>query len=82
MGDGGRRRIDAPASRHFLTLLSTRASGGSAAAPGPHTKVRRSIGAALRSTKPLGRGLRQRGQKPRGVLRYSITVTFRRIRIW
>src|SRR5208337_549178 len=33
MGDGGWRRIDAPASRHFLTLLSTRASGGTAAAP-------------------------------------------------
>src|SRR5271166_353321 len=47
MGDGRWRRIDAPASRHFLTLLSTRASGGSAAAPRPHTKGRRSIGAAL-----------------------------------
>ena len=79
MGDGGWRRIDAPASRHFLTLLSTRAA---AVAPRPHTKGRRSIGAALAFTKPLGRGLRQRGQKPRGALRYSITVTLRRIRIW
>ena len=82
MGDGGWRRIDAPASWHFLTLLSTRASGGLAAAPRPHTKGRRSIGAAPPSSKPLGRGLRQRGQKPRGALRYSITVTLRRIRIW
>jgi hypothetical protein len=82
MGDGGGRRIDAAAARHILTLLSTRASGGSAAAPWHHTKGRRSIGAALPFTKPLGRGLRQRGQKPRGALRYSITVTLRRIRIW
>ena len=82
MGDGGWRRIDAAASRHFLTLLSARASGGTAAAPRPHTKGRRSIGAALPFTKPLCRGRRQRGQKPRGALRYSITVTLRRIRIW
>ncbi len=82
MGDGGWRRIDTPASRHFLTLLSTRACGGSAAAPRPHTKGRRSIGAALPFTKPLGRGRRQRGQKPRDALRYSIAVTLRRIRIW
>src|SRR5271166_5650587 len=47
MGDGRWRRIDATASRHFLTLLSSQASGGSAAAPRPHTKGRRSIGAAL-----------------------------------
>ena len=96
MGDGGWRRIDAPASRHFLTrvglsvlgtallggLLSARASGGAAGASRPHTKGRRFIGAALPFTKPLCRGRRQRGQKPRGVLRYSITVTLRRIRIW
>ena len=79
MGDGGWRRIDATASRHFLTLLSTRASGGRLLGP---YEGRRSIGAALPFTKPLGRGLRQRGQKPRGALRYSITVTLRRIRIW
>jgi hypothetical protein len=83
MGDGGRRRIDAAAARHFLTLLCTRASDGSAAAaPRPVTKGRRAVGAALPFTKPLGRGQRQRGQKPRGALRYSITVTLRRIRIW
>ena len=52
MGDGGWRRIDAAAARHILTLLSPRASGGSAAAPRPHTKGRRSIGAALPFTKP------------------------------
>ncbi len=33
MGDGGWRRIDATASRHFLTLLSTRASGAPLAPP-------------------------------------------------
>jgi len=53
MGDGGWRRIDAPASRNFLTLLSTRASGVTAAAPRPHTKGRRFIGAALPFTNPI-----------------------------
>ena len=47
MGDGGWRRIDAAAARHILRLLCTRASGGTAAAPRPHTKGRRFIGAAL-----------------------------------
>ncbi len=81
MGNGGWRRIDAPASRHFLTLLSSRASGESAAAPRPHTKGRRSIGAALSLYESDLCRLRQRGQKPRGALRYSIAVTLRRIRI-
>ena len=81
MGDGGWRRIDAPAARHFLTLLSTRASGGSAAAPRPHTKGRRFIGAALPLYDPALSRRRQRGQKPRAALRYSIAVTLRRIRI-
>ena len=53
MGDGGWRRIDAAAARHILTLLSARASGGSAGAPRPHTKGRRFIGAALSFTNPL-----------------------------
>lgn len=55
MGDGGWRRIDAPASRHFLTLLS----GGAADRRlllGPIRKGARSIGAALPSTKLLGQG--------------------------
>ena len=83
MGDGGWRRIDAPAARHILTLLSARASDGAdhGAPLGPHTKGRRFIGAALPFTKPLCRGRRQRGQKPRAALRYSIAVTLRRIRI-
>ena len=82
MGDGGGRRIDAAAARHILTLLSPRASGGSAAAPRPHTKGRRSIGAALFALRSCLSRRRQRGQKPRGALRYSIAVTLRRIRIW
>jgi hypothetical protein len=55
MGDGGWRRIDAPASRHFLTLLSgERRIGGFLL--GPIRKGARSIGAALPSTKLLGQG--------------------------
>jgi hypothetical protein len=82
MGDGGWRRIDAAASRHFLTLLTTRASGGSAAAPRPHTKGRHFIGAALFPCESDLSRRRQRGQKPLAAPRYSIAVTLRRIRIW
>ena len=81
MGDGGWRRIDAAAARHILTLLSTRASGGSAATARPHTKGRRFIGAALFLYEVDLSRRRQRGQKPRAALRYSIAVTLRRIRI-
>ena len=82
MGDGGWRRIDAAASRHFLTLSEhsgERRIGGCSSAPYERAALHRR---ALPFTKPLGRGRRQRGQKPRGALRYSITVTLRRIRIW
>ncbi len=51
MGDGGWRRIDAPASRHFLTLLSGERRIGGCSWAGA-----RSIGAALPSTKLLGQG--------------------------
>ncbi len=81
MGDGGWRRIDAPASRHFLTLLSTRASGASAAAPRLHTKGRRFIGAAAFALRSYLSRWRQRGQKPRAAPRYSMAVALRRIRI-
>ena len=81
MGDGGWRRIDAPASRHFLTLLSGDAADRRLLL-GPIRKGARSIGAALLLYEAPRPGLRQRGQKPRGALRYSITVTLRRIRIW
>ena len=81
MGDGGWRRIDAAAARHILTLLSARASGGTAAAPRPHTKGRRFIGAALPFWPWFVCGGVSSGQNPRGALRYSITVTLRRIRI-
>ena len=81
MGDGGWRRIDAPASRHILTLWHSgeRRIGGCSSAPYERAALHRrrpSLYEAARS------GLRQRGQKPRGALRYSITVTLRRIRIW
>jgi hypothetical protein len=82
MGDGGWRRIDAPAARHILTLLSARASGGSAAAPRPHTKGRRFIGAAFSFHESDLSRRHQRGQKPLAAPRYSITATLRRIRIW
>jgi len=81
MGDGGCRRIDAAAARHILTLLSTQASGASRLLLGPHTKGRRFMGAALSLTEADMFRRRQRGQNPCGALRYSITVTLRRIRI-
>ena len=81
MGDGGWRRIDAPASRHILTLLSTQASGASRLLLGPIRKGGAPSAPLFPFTTPDGRGLRQRGQKRCGALRYSITVTLRRIRI-
>ncbi len=80
MGDGGWRRIDAAASRHFLTLLSgERRIGGCSSAPYERAALHRRRPFLYEAARP---GLRQRGQKPRGALRYSITVTLRRIRIW
>jgi hypothetical protein len=82
MGDGGSRRIDAPASRHFLTLLSTsgeRRNSGCSSTPYERAALHRRRPFLYESD--LSRR-RQRGQKPRGALRYSITVTLRRIRIW
>ena len=75
MGDWGRRRIDAPAERNVLRVSALFGwaawprEGGASSAPPFHFwtlfNIRR----------------RQRGQKPRGALRYSIAVTLRRIRI-
>ena len=86
MGDGGGRRIDAPAPRHFLTRvrLSAFFGGRARGAAGdfrPHTKGRRFIGAAAFALRSYLSRWRQRGQKPRAAPRYSMAVTLRRIRI-
>ncbi len=86
MGDGGWRRVDTAAARHILTRvrLSTFSGGRARGAAGesrPHTKGRRFIGATVFALRSYLSRRRQRGQKPRAALRYSIAVTLRRIRI-
>ena len=85
MGDGGWRRIDAAAARHFLTRVSAALLGGARAERrlllGPIRKGGASYGAALFLCESDLSRRRQRGQKPLAAPRYSIAVTLRRIRI-
>ncbi len=73
MGDRGRRRIGAPAARHFLRRYGFRPLRGS-----------KEGGGAVKAQPflwTIRAQPRQRGQKLLDAARYSITVTLRRIRI-